>query len=254
MRRVLRVPNQNRRKIGACLLAGALLVGSSVSPAVAAPSTPTPEPSLNLNPRLAPQQERSTNTPATFRPDLNPHQAPQLQLATPTPAPALNPQLAPHLEQATPPPQANIHNQAGTSLTRKYSTTAGVAAVFEPTANQQLEVFAIDAEGTLKDVWKAQDGPWGRAFSVTGPGFATAGAQPAAVWQPLDQHLEVFGVDDTGTLKVTWKQNDGPWAPAVSLSGPGFAPPGAPVAAVWQPLDEHLEVFVVDGSGAVQDV
>ena len=78
---------------------------------------------------------------------------------------------------------------------------------------------------TLKDVWKAQDGPWGRAFSVTGPGFATAGAQPAAVWQPLDQHLEVFAIDNTGTLKVTWKQNDGPWAAAVSLSGPGLDDP-----------------------------
>lgn len=71
-------------------------------------------------------------------------------------------------------------------------------------------MLAFDGDGTLKDVWKAQHGPWGRALSVTGPDFATAGAQPAAVWQPLDQHLEVFAVDDTGTLKVVWKQNDGP--------------------------------------------
>ena len=108
MRQAPGLPHKNRptslhaiRCVGECLLAGALLIGTSVSPAVAAPNIPTPEPRANLNPR----------------------QAPQLALATPTPPPNTNPQLAPHLEQAPPPPQTNIHNQAGTSVTRKYSTT-----------------------------------------------------------------------------------------------------------------------------------
>jgi hypothetical protein len=220
-----------------------LLLSTGSSPVLADNSTPTPAP--------APNRIKSTTDVGAglfITPTLTPTPAPpNLRIANPvnpvrvvgTPVVPNNQKLNPGISVA----QLNMLQRA-----------TGVAAVFEPNANQQLEVFAATSDGTLKDVWKAHDGPWARAFSVTGPGFATGNGQVAAVWQPLNEHLEVFAVDSSGTLKVVWKAHDGGWAQPANLTGPGFAPAGAPVAAVWQPLDEHLEVFVVDGSGSVQDV
>lgn len=74
------------------------------------------------------------------------------------------------------------------------------------------------------------------------------------MWQPLDEHLEVFGVDANGTVNDLWKASDGPWQPVASLSGPGLVRKGTAISGVWQPTDEHLEVFSVDEKLALQDV
>src|SRR5215208_5529882 len=67
----------------------------------------------------------------------------------------------------------------------------------------------------------------------------------AAVWYPPDEHLEVFAVDDSGTVRGVWKEHNSVWRPPFSLTPPNFAPPGAPLAAVYYPNGEQLEVFVV---------
>src|SRR3954470_12098745 len=64
----------------------------------------------------------------------------------------------------------------------------------------------------------------------------------AAVYQPLGQQVEVFAIDAHGALKDVWKHHNGFWEAAFPLSGPGFAPPGAPLTAVWYPMNEQLEV------------
>ncbi|MEJ0087177.1 MAG: hypothetical protein WDO72_15995 [Pseudomonadota bacterium] len=127
---------------------------------------------------------------------------------------------------------------------------AHVAAVFQP-LNNQLEVFAIDASGTVKLTWKAQNGRWQGPVALSPPGIAPAGAPLAAVWQPLNEQLEVFWVDTTGALRGVWKQHNGRWAPPFNLSPAGFAYPHAKVAAIWQPLNEQLEVFAVNRVGAI---
>jgi hypothetical protein len=130
---------------------------------------------------------------------------------------------------------------------------AGIAAVFQP-LNSQLEVFAVDDAGAVSGVWKDNNSAWHADFNVTGPGFAPPGAPVAAVWQPLNEHLEVFAVGTDGAMKGAWKAHNAAWAPPFNLTPPGFAPPGAGVAAVWQPLGQQLEVFAVDGNGAVSGV
>jgi hypothetical protein len=130
---------------------------------------------------------------------------------------------------------------------------AHVTAVFQP-LNNQLEVFAIDATGTVKLAWKAQNGRWQGPVALSPPGIAPPGAPIAAVWQPLNEQLEVFWVDTTGALRGVWKQHNAHWAPPFNLTAAGFANPRANVAAIWQPLNEQLEVFAVNGAGAINVV
>ncbi|MEO8019315.1 MAG: hypothetical protein ABI769_16010 [Pseudomonadota bacterium] len=130
---------------------------------------------------------------------------------------------------------------------------AHVTAVFQP-LNNQLEVFAIDATGAVKLAWKAQNGRWQGPVVLTPPGIAPPGAPLTAVWQPLNEQLEVFWVDTSGALRGVWKQHNGRWAPPFNLTAPGFAYPHANVAAIWQPLNEQLEVFAVNGAGAINVV
>jgi hypothetical protein len=130
---------------------------------------------------------------------------------------------------------------------------APVAAVYQP-LNEQLEVFTIDANGVLNVIWKDNNGSWKAPFPLTRANFATPGASVAAIYYPTYQQLEVFVVDRNGVLNVVWKDHNGPWHAPVGLTDPGFAPPGAPLAGVYQPLNEQLEVFVVGASGALNVV
>jgi hypothetical protein len=126
-----------------------------------------------------------------------------------------------------------------------------ITAVWQP-LNNQLEVFAIDVKGTLKDVWKDAEGFWQPAFSLSAPGLAPAGAPLTSVWYPLNEQLEVFTVAPNGALTVTWKAHNGRWFPPNYITPPNFAPPGANVTAVFQPVNNQLEVFAIDATGAVR--
>jgi hypothetical protein len=130
---------------------------------------------------------------------------------------------------------------------------AHVTAVLQP-LNNQLEVFAIDATGTVKLAWKAQNGRWQGPVALSPPGAAPPGAPIAGVWQPLNEQLEVFWVDPAGALRGVWKQRNGRWAPPFNLTAAGFANPRAKLAAIWQPLNEQLEVFAVDRAGGINVV
>ncbi|MEO8062895.1 MAG: hypothetical protein ABI821_09110 [Pseudomonadota bacterium] len=127
---------------------------------------------------------------------------------------------------------------------------AHVTAVFQP-VNNQLEVFAIDPAGAVRLVWKVQNGKWQESVALTAPGAAPPGAPITAVWQPLNEQLEVFWIGTDGALRGIWKQHNGRWQPPFTLSPAGFTNPRARIAAVWQPLNEQLELFVVDKAGGI---
>jgi hypothetical protein len=127
---------------------------------------------------------------------------------------------------------------------------AHVAAVFQP-VNNQLEVFAIDAAGAVRLAWKAQNGSWQESVALTPPGAAPPGAPITAVWQPLNEQLEVFYVGTDGAVHGVWKQHNGRWQPPFTLTAAGFTNPRAKIAAVWQPLNEQLELFAVDKAGGI---
>ncbi len=126
-----------------------------------------------------------------------------------------------------------------------------IAAVWQP-LHEQTEVFAIDAQGVLKDVWKAYDDWLQPAFSLSAPGFAPAGAPLAAVWYPFNEQLGVYTIGTNGALTLTFKEHNGRWSAPADITPAGFAPPGAHVTAVYQPLNNEVDVFTIDSTGAVR--
>ena len=126
---------------------------------------------------------------------------------------------------------------------------APLAVVYQP-LNEQLEVFVVDVHGAIDVVWKANNSPWKRPFAMTGAQFADRGAAIAAAYYPTFKQLEVFTIDKRGVLSVLWKADNGAWHSPVGLTGLDFAPSGSPLTAVYQPRNEHLEVFTVTGRGA----
>ena len=128
-----------------------------------------------------------------------------------------------------------------------------VAAMYQP-LDEQLEVFIVDANGVLNVIWKDNNGSWKAPIPLTRANFTIPGASVAAIYYPTYQQLEVFVVDNSGVLNVVWKDQNGPWHAPVGLTDPGFAPLGARLVAVYQPLNEQLEVFVVGANGALNVV
>jgi hypothetical protein len=76
-----------------------------------------------------------------------------------------------------------------------------------------------------------------RARLYVQPGIGS-GINLAAAYYPPNEQLEAFFVDSRGAINVMWKAQGGRWRPAVALTEAGFAPAGAPLAVVYQPLNE----------------
>src|SRR5262249_17413184 len=103
-------------------------------------------------------------------------------------------------------------------------------------------------------VWKDNNGFWKAPFPLTRANFTIPGACVAAIYYPTNQQLEVYVVDNNGVFNVVWKDHNGPWNAPVGLTDRGFAPPGARLAGMYQPLNEQLEIFVVGADGALKVV
>src|SRR5215208_6739875 len=129
---------------------------------------------------------------------------------------------------------------------------APLSAVYYPN-DEHLEVF-VAGNGAVQVVWKAQGGGWQPPVTLTGPDFASTRAPVAAVYQPRNEQLEVLYVGKDGSLWDSWKARGTNWQPPARIAGPNFVRDGTPLAAVYQPVNEQLEVLAVDGAGAVRDV
>jgi hypothetical protein len=138
-----------------------------------------------------------------------------------------------------------------------FPADASLAAVYHPT-NKAMDVFGVDNNGALQDVRREKltfGTPfWQPPVPLTGPGFAEPGAPVAAVWQPLNDQLEVYVVGTNGAVMGVWNENNGAWKPAFNLTDAGFAPRSSQIAAAWAPSSEMLEVFVADNSGSLKGI
>jgi hypothetical protein len=146
--------------------------------------------------------------------------------------------------------------RTGVSTTTKVVTgprlgAGGSLAVAYYPPNEQLEEFYVDSTGAINVTWKAQGGRWRPAVALTAQGFAPPGAPLAAVYQPLNEQLEVFVVGVDGAVRGIYKAHNGAWQAPFTLTDAGLAPPGAHLAAAFYPLNNQLEVFVVDRIGRV---
>ena len=109
------------------------------------------------------------------------------------------------------------------------------AAVYQPTGGQS-QVFAVGSDGAVNLTWKPYNETWKEPFPVTKPGTAPAGAWLDALYQPQFDQVEVLFTDRDGAAVSVWKRgtNIYDWI-TTRVGDPGYAPPGAPVAAATQP-------------------
>jgi hypothetical protein len=141
---------------------------------------------------------------------------------------------------------------SGTSFTQPGAPLSG--AYYPPGGT--LEVFSV-GQGTVTVLWKApyvQD-IWQGPHSIAAGFPSPAGAHSAAVYYPPGQTLEVFavGTHDNGVYGI-WKApyvEDRWQSPFLLADAPRLAPAGSPLAAVYYPPGDTLEVFVVGDNGGV---
>ncbi len=117
--------------------------------------------------------------------------------------------------------------------------------------NHQLEIARVRPDGSVGLYWKAQNGEWQPPVTLAGPGFSAGEGGTSTVYYPPNEQFETFVVDQAGAVNVIWKAGNGVWMGPVGISTPGLAPPGAAVAAVYYPVNQQLEVFVVGNDGRV---
>ena len=115
----------------------------------------------------------------------------------------------------------------------------------------QLHVFGLGADGALKMIYKTDNGKWNAPAQMTGPGFGVPGEQIATMYTDNAKQSLVFAVSPTGAISAQWKNGNAKWQPPSTFTGPGVAPPGAALSAVYQPIHDHVEVFFVDRNGTL---
>jgi hypothetical protein len=123
-------------------------------------------------------------------------------------------------------------------------------AAYQP-LNEQLEVFTIGDDGALSLRWKAYNSAWNEPVELAPPGAVDSTAHLAAVFQSLNDQLEVLYVTPAGSIHLVWKAQNEAWHTPVPLTANDVVPPGTTLAGVFQPLNNQLEVFFIDWSGAV---
>jgi len=150
---------------------------------------------------------------------------------------------------------AHSAKRARHNLPALFPANAPLTVVYQPTS-KQVEVFAIDDNGALQNVRRVHFGSaaplWEQPVALTGPGFAPPGAPVTAIFQPLNDQLEVYVVGNDGAVMGVWNEHNGPWKPAFNLTAAGFAPRYSELAPVRADSIELTAVFVVDNSGTLQ--
>jgi hypothetical protein len=133
------------------------------------------------------------------------------------------------------------------------------------TSSPQTDVFAVAADNSLRVAWVAASGAWqgpsqigtnqvGTPLSFTANAHIAASQQFGYVDQAGNpDQTDVFIVDSSGNLTVTWVTGEATWQSAEITSG-GLFPPGAPVAASQQFGLNQTDVFLVEKSGQLDVV
>ena len=127
----------------------------------------------------------------------------------------------------------------------------GLATIWQPYPYDNLEVFWIDDSGAIRWVSKDKNGWWHQAQNLTGPGVGVPGGAVTPVWQVQNAQLEVFWIGRDGAVNDIYKDHDGDWHAPIVITGPGFAPAGAPLTAFWQPVYHQLHVIGIAQDGSL---
>ncbi|MDF3834172.1 hypothetical protein P3W85_14580 [Cupriavidus basilensis] len=117
--------------------------------------------------------------------------------------------------------------------------------------NNQLEAFFVDNAGKVNVVWKAQNRAWNPPVGISPPQAGVPGKEVVASFYPPNNQLEVFTIGANGAVNLLWKAQNGAWKPLVPLTAGGAAQPGSALGVKFQPLENQLELFYTDTTGAL---
>jgi hypothetical protein len=119
-------------------------------------------------------------------------------------------------------------------------------------APNQTDVFVVDNNGHLNVFWTQKGGGWNGPTQISGSGFSA----PPGAWVAASQRFgtnnqtDVYVVDNAGQLNVFSVVGVGAWSGPTKIGPPGFASPGAGIAASQQyGIANQTDVFVVDKTG-----
>jgi hypothetical protein len=113
----------------------------------------------------------------------------------------------------------------------------------------QRDVFAVDLAGALTVTWASGTATWEGPARISPIGTFLQGAAVATSRQFGLTQTDVFAVDKTGTLTITWVIGGGVWYGPAQIGPVGFAFPSAPVSASQQAGLSQTDVFLVDHHG-----
>jgi hypothetical protein len=116
-------------------------------------------------------------------------------------------------------------------------------------ADGSLTVFGLDSNGKVNVASEAApEIGWPSAWTQLNSGTGPATVEPGyVVGRNLDGHLELFGVDGSGTVWHIWQADNGDWSDWQELAGEILQPN----LAVARNLNGDMQLFGVDSSGNV---
>jgi hypothetical protein len=116
----------------------------------------------------------------------------------------------------------------------------------------QTDVFAIDKNGALTVSWVDGAGSWSGPAEISPWERFVAGAPVASSQQFGLAQTDVFAVDRSGALTVSWVDGAGAWNGPAEISAPGMFLPNTSVTACQQVGLTQTDVFAVDKNGALR--
>jgi len=130
-----------------------------------------------------------------------------------------------------------------------YPSKAWVAAS-QRFGRDTTDVYAVDNEGALTVHSVDGKNPWGGLVRLSPPGTFVPGSPLAAGQQFGLTQTDVFVVDKSGALTVTWFDGS-KWQGPERITPSNTFPAGASVATSRQFDRDQTDVFVVDNKGAL---
>jgi hypothetical protein len=116
----------------------------------------------------------------------------------------------------------------------------------------QSDVFVVDKNGALTVTWF--DGSnWNQPKRISAPGIFPPGANVATSEQfGFQDQTDVFAVNQTGQLTVSWVTKDSEWDGPQPISPSNLYTPGASLSAYQQVgINDQTDVFVHDKQGTL---
>jgi hypothetical protein len=131
----------------------------------------------------------------------------------------------------------------------RFASNTYIAAAIQA-GTQQTDVFAVDKTGVLTLYSQTGSSPWSAARSLSSANHFASGA-PLAIRQQYGlTQTDVFAVDSSGALTVTWVDGT-TWQGPMRISQTGVFPSPASVAAVQQVPLAQTDVFAIGKNGAL---